>query len=77
VVGPFDGLDDDGDTSIDELSRGFFDMKTMVTGRVDDVKHVASAVSAVTSFPGFLALATLIGAVFLVLSLLFLVALAL
>ncbi|MEM1331996.1 MAG: hypothetical protein AAGG08_00935 [Actinomycetota bacterium] len=65
------------DGSVVELSRGFFDMRSMVTGRVDDVRHVASAVQAVTTFPGFMALATLIGVVFLGFGVLFLIALAL
>ncbi|MEL6891837.1 MAG: hypothetical protein AAFP84_09585, partial [Actinomycetota bacterium] len=34
VIETVERTDDDGDTSIVELSRGFFDMKTMVTGRV-------------------------------------------
>ncbi len=65
------------DSGVVELSRGFFDMRSMVSGRVGDVKHLASAITAVTTFPGLVALATLISFVFLGLSLIFLIALAL
>ncbi len=60
-----------------QLSRGFFDMQSMMTGRVGDVRHLASAIRAVTTFPALIAVATLIGFVFLGLSFLFLIALAL
>ena len=77
VIETVERTDEGTDVSVVELSRGFFDMQSMVTGRREDIRHVASAITAVTSFPGFMALATLIGVVFLGLSLVFLLALAL
>ena len=65
------------ESGVVELSRGFFDMRSMMTGRVEDVRHLASAISAVTSFPGLVAISTLVSFVFLGLSLIFLLALAL
>ncbi len=77
IIETMQRTDEGTETSVVELSRGFFDMRTMVGDRATDVRHVTSAVAAVTTFPGMMALATLIGVVFLGLSLIFLLALAL
>lgn len=77
VIETVERTDEGTDVSVVALSRGFFDMQSMVSGRREDVRHVASAIRAVTTFPGFMALATLIGVMFLGLSLIFLIALAL
>lgn len=69
-----DGAENDG---VVVLSRQFFSMKDAVGGRVDQFKTLASALSAVTSFPGLVALATVISFVFLGLSVIFLLAIAL
>ena len=69
-----DGVQNDG---VVVLSRQFFSMKDAVGGRVDQFKTLASALSAATSFPALIALATVISFVFAGLSVIFLLALAL
>lgn len=59
------------------MSRQFFSMRDAIGGRVDQFKTLASALSAVTSFPGLIALATVISFIFAGLSVIFLLALAL
>lgn len=69
-----DGVQNDG---VVVMSRQFFSMKDAIGGRVDQFKTLASALTAVTSFPGLVALATVITFVFFGLSIIFLLALAL
>lgn len=69
-----DGVQNDG---VVVMSRQFFSMKDAIGGRVDQFKTLASALSAVTSFPGLIAMATVISFVFFGLSVIFLLALAL
>lgn len=68
------GAENDG---VVVLSRQFFSMKEAVGGRVDQFKTLASALTAVTSFPGLIALAVVISFIFVGLSIIFLLALAL
>lgn len=76
VVETVERTDEGVDVSVVQLSRDFSGMQSMVGGSPQSVPRVASAVRAVTTFPLFMALATLIGVVFLFLGLLFLIALA-
>ncbi len=69
-----EGKSDDG---IVDLSREFFSMRGAIGDRVGQFRALASAMTAVTSFPGLVAIATLIGFVFAGLSVIFLIALIL
>lgn len=77
VITTVEQTEESSEASVVQLSRGFFDMRSMATSRLDDARAVASAVTAVTTFPAFMGIATLIGAVFLLLSPFFLIAIAL
>ncbi len=59
------------------VSRQFFSLQNEVGNRVGQFKSLSLALTAVTSFPGLVALATLITFVFAGLSVIFLIALAL
>jgi hypothetical protein len=59
------------------VSRQFFSLKDAVGNRAGQFKSLGLALTAVTSFPGLVALATLITFVFAGLSVIFLIALAL
>lgn len=65
------------DDGISDLSREFFVMQTTIGGRGRQFPALASALSAVTSFPGFIALATLVSFVFGALSVIFAISLLL
>ena len=68
------GNQDDG---VVQLSREFFSIRGAIGNRVGQFRELASAVTAVTTFPGLVALATLVSFVFLGLAAIFLIALAL
>ncbi len=59
------------------LSRQFFSLKSEVGDRIGQFKSLGLALTAITSFPGLVALATVITFVFAGLSIIFLIALAL
>lgn len=59
------------------VSRQFFSLKNELGGRIGQFRQLGLALTAVTSFPGLIALATLITFVFAGLSVIFLVALVL
>lgn len=69
-----EGKSDDG---IVDLSREFFSMRGAIGDRVGQFRALASAMTAVTSFPGLMAIATLVGFVFAGLSVIFAIALVL
>jgi len=76
VITTVESSEESSEVSAIQLSRNFFDMRTIVSGSTNSAQAVTSAVTAVTSFPLLMGLATLIGAVFLLLSPFFLIALA-
>lgn len=65
------------DDGIVQLSREFFSIKGAIGGRVGQFRQLATAMTAITTFPGLVAIATLIAFVFAGLALVFLLALAL
>lgn len=69
-----DGAQHDG---VVVMSRQFASMRSVVGDRVGQFRQLASALSAVTSFPGLVALSVLVTFVFVGLSVIFLIALAL
>ena len=68
--------DEGTDVSIVQLTRGMGDMQSMVGGQTQNARSVVEAVRAITTFPLFMALSTLIAVGFVFLGLLFLIALA-
>jgi len=76
VITTIESSEESSDSSAIQLSRSFFDMRTIIGSSVDNAAAVTSAVTAVTSFPLLMGLATLLGAVFLLLRPFFLIALA-
>lgn len=72
-----DSTEDRSDDGIVDLSREFMSMRGAIGDRVGQFRALASAVTAVTSFPGLMAIATLIGFVFAGLSVIFAIALIL
>lgn len=74
VVETSDQVSDDG---VVVMSQQFIGFKQHLGDRAGQFRSIASALTAVTSFPGLVALATVISFIFLGLSVIFLVALAL
>jgi hypothetical protein len=77
VIETVEGAEANQDGGLVVLSQQFFGMRTAVGSRAGDFRAMASALTAVTSFPGFIALATVVSFVFAGLSVLFAIALLL
>ncbi len=77
VIETVESADGAGNEGLVVMSRQFSSMQHAIGDRVDQFRGLASALSAVTSFPGLVALAILVSFVFAGLGLLFLIALAL
>lgn len=72
-----DSTENRSDDGIVDLSREFMSMRGAIGDRAGQFASLTSAVTAVTSFPGLMAIATLIGFVFAGLSAIFAIALVL
>ena len=77
VIETVQSADDSDDDGVVAVSKQFFSMKNEIGDRVDQFKSLTLALTAITSFPGLIALATVITFVFGGLSVIFLIALAL
>lgn len=76
IITTLESSAESSEASAIQLSRSFFDMRSIVDDPVDGSQAVKAAIAAATSFPLLMGTATLIGAIFLLLSPLFLIALA-
>lgn len=77
VIETVDSADNSQGDGVIVLSRQFFSMKNEIGDRVDQFRSLTSALTAVTSFPGLVALSTVVTFMFAGLSVIFLIALAL
>ena len=77
VIETVESTDASGDDGVVAVSKQFFSLKNEVGDRIGQFKSLGLALSAITSFPGMVALSTVITFVFAGLSVLFLIALAL
>jgi len=77
VIETVESTDASENDGVVAISKQFFSLKDVVGDRVGQFKSLALALSAITSFPGLVALATVITFAFAGLSVLFLIGLAL
>lgn len=77
VIETVESADGAEDAGLVVMSRQFFSMQQAVGGRVGQFRSLATALAAVTSFPGLVALSIVVSFVFAGLGFLFLIALAL
>lgn len=77
VIETVESTDASANDGVVAISRQFFSLKTEVGDRVGQFRRVGMALTAITSFPGLVAVSTVISFVFAGLSVLFLIALAL
>lgn len=77
VIETVESTDGDDNEGLVVVSRQFLSMQNAIGGRVDQFRSLATALTAVTSFPGLVALAVVVSFVFAGLGFLFLIALAL
>ena len=71
VIETIEVTEDRKDDGIVQISRQFFSLRDLVDGHTSNFTQLSLALSSITTFPGFMALATVIGLGFAGLSLIF------